>query len=37
MNVNVWDVPDQIKPLIASGKSVDTEKLVDPEVPYSEL
>lgn len=37
MNVNVWDVPDQIKPLIASGKSVDTERLVDPEVPYSEL
>lgn len=37
MNVNVWDVPDQVKPLIASGKSVDTEKLVDLEVPYSEL
>ena len=37
MNVNVWDIPDKVKPLIAEGKKVDPEKLVDPRVDYSEL
>lgn len=37
MNVNVWDVPDEVKPLIAEGKKIDPEKLVDPDVAYSEL
>lgn len=37
MNVNVWDIPDKVKPLIAEGKKVDPEKLVDPDVDYSEL
>lgn len=37
MNVNVWDVIDQIKPLIAERRSVDPEKLADPDVPYAEL
>ena len=37
MNVNVWDVPDQVKPLIATGKSVDAERLADPGVAYSQL
>ena len=37
MNVNVWDVPDQVKPLIAAGKSVDVERLSDPGVAYSQL
>lgn len=37
MNVNVWDVADQIKPLIEFGKQVDTDKLADPGVDYSAL
>ena len=37
MNVNVWDVIDQIKPLITAGTPIDTEKLVDPNVPYDML
>lgn len=37
MNVNVWDVIDEIKPLIAEHKSIDPDKLVDPAVPYTQL
>jgi NADPH-dependent 2,4-dienoyl-CoA reductase/sulfur reductase-like enzyme len=37
MNVNVWDVVDQIKPLITAGTHVDTNKLADPAVPYTSL
>lgn len=37
MNVNVWDVVDQIKPLIIAGAPVDTSKLADPAVPYTGL
>jgi 3-phenylpropionate/trans-cinnamate dioxygenase ferredoxin reductase subunit len=34
MNVNVWDVVDAIKPLIAGKVKVDPDKLADPGVPY---
>ena len=37
MNVNVWDVPDAVKPLIVSGKPVDRARLADPDVPLGEL
>lgn len=37
MNVNVWDVPDQVKPLIAERRTVDVARLTDPDVPFSEL
>lgn len=37
MSVNVWDVIDQIKPLIAGHKNVDPDQLIDPTVPYTEL
>lgn len=37
MNVNVWDVIEQIKPLIAEGRPVDPVKLADPAVPYADL
>lgn len=37
MNVNVWDVLDDIKPLIAAREPIDPEKLVDPGVPYDQL
>jgi 3-phenylpropionate/trans-cinnamate dioxygenase ferredoxin reductase subunit len=37
MNVNVWDVTDDIKALILSKAAVDPAKLADPEVPLAEL
>ncbi|GAA4483410.1 NAD(P)/FAD-dependent oxidoreductase [Microbacterium panaciterrae] len=37
MNVNVWDVIDQIKPLIAEHRVVDPVLLADPAVPYDQL
>lgn len=35
MNVNVWDVNDDIRALI--GKTVDTVRLADPQIPLTEL
>ncbi|HKC26680.1 MAG TPA: FAD-dependent oxidoreductase [Jatrophihabitans sp.] len=37
MNVNVWDVIDEIKPLIAGRTVVDVGKLTDPNTPYAEV
>ena len=37
MNVNVWDVTDDLKALIRSGQSIDRERLADPDTPLSEL
>ena len=37
MNVNIWDVLDNVKALIRSKSPVDTEKLADPQSPLSEL
>ena len=37
MNVNVWDVIDQIQDLVRSGRQVDVAKLADPDVPLSDL
>lgn len=37
MNVNVWDVIDQIKPLIIARKQVDAGQLANPDVPYTSL
>jgi 3-phenylpropionate/trans-cinnamate dioxygenase ferredoxin reductase component len=37
MNVNVWDVPDEVKPLIAGRTVVDPEKLTDPDTAYSDV
>jgi 3-phenylpropionate/trans-cinnamate dioxygenase ferredoxin reductase subunit len=36
MNVNVWDVSDDIQELIRSGRTVDLGKLTDPNVPILE-
>ena len=33
MNVNVWDVADPLRELIASGEEVDERRLADPGVP----
>jgi 3-phenylpropionate/trans-cinnamate dioxygenase ferredoxin reductase subunit len=37
MNVNVWDVQDDIQALIRSSGTVDTARLADPNVPLSEV
>jgi 3-phenylpropionate/trans-cinnamate dioxygenase ferredoxin reductase subunit len=37
MNVNVWDVVDDVGDLIRSGKPVDVARLTDPEVPLTEV
>jgi 3-phenylpropionate/trans-cinnamate dioxygenase ferredoxin reductase component len=37
MNVNVWDVTDDLQELIRSGREVDPERLRDPDVPVAEL
>jgi 3-phenylpropionate/trans-cinnamate dioxygenase ferredoxin reductase subunit len=36
MNVNVWDVSDDIQTLIREGRTVDLAKLTDPNVPILE-
>ena len=37
MNVNIWDVLDDIKSLIRSKTVVDPDKLADPQAPLGEL
>lgn len=37
MNVNVWDVTEQIQALIRSGRPVNPDQLTDPEVPLASL
>jgi 3-phenylpropionate/trans-cinnamate dioxygenase ferredoxin reductase subunit len=37
MNVNIWDVVDDVKPLIADAVVVDPARLVDPTIPYDDL
>lgn len=37
MNVNVWDVVDDIKALIAADHPIDLDRLADPDVPLSDL
>ncbi|MDR0341847.1 MAG: FAD-dependent oxidoreductase [Nocardiopsaceae bacterium] len=37
MNVNVWDVSDDIQDLIRSKRQVDTARLTDPDVPLNEV
>jgi 3-phenylpropionate/trans-cinnamate dioxygenase ferredoxin reductase subunit len=37
MNVNVWDVSDDIQALIQSGKRIDPARLSDPGIPLTEL
>jgi 3-phenylpropionate/trans-cinnamate dioxygenase ferredoxin reductase component len=37
MNVNVWDVTDQIQALIRSRLRVDHDRLADPDTPLTEL
>ena len=37
MNVNIWDVLDDVKALIGSKSPVDPEKLADPQSPLADL
>jgi 3-phenylpropionate/trans-cinnamate dioxygenase ferredoxin reductase subunit len=37
MNVNVWDVTDDIQALIRAGEPVDRRRLADPDVPLADL
>jgi 3-phenylpropionate/trans-cinnamate dioxygenase ferredoxin reductase component len=37
MNVNTWDMTDEIRELIRSGRPVDLARLADPAVPLTEL
>jgi 3-phenylpropionate/trans-cinnamate dioxygenase ferredoxin reductase component len=37
MNVNVWDVVDELKPIIAERKVVDPDKLTDDKVAWSDI
>ena len=37
MNVNVWDVPDEVRPLIVDRTVVDPDKLADPDTAYSDV
>jgi 3-phenylpropionate/trans-cinnamate dioxygenase ferredoxin reductase subunit len=37
MNVNVWDVGDDVEALIRSRAQVDTVRLADPDVPLANL
>jgi len=37
MNVNVWDVNDDIQTLIRSGTIVDQARLIDPDIPLTDL
>ena len=37
MNVNVWDVVEELKAIIAGGRPLDPKRLADPAVPLGEL
>jgi 3-phenylpropionate/trans-cinnamate dioxygenase ferredoxin reductase component len=37
MNVNVWDVNEDIQALIRSGGTVDPDRLADPDIPLTDL
>ena len=37
MNVNVWDVTDDIQALVRSGAAVNPDRLADPTVPLTEV
>jgi 3-phenylpropionate/trans-cinnamate dioxygenase ferredoxin reductase subunit len=36
MNVNIWEVTDQIQELIRSGARIDRDRLADADVPLNE-
>ena len=37
MNVNIWDVVDDLRAIITAGKVIDPARLADPSVPLGDL
>jgi NADPH-dependent 2,4-dienoyl-CoA reductase/sulfur reductase-like enzyme len=37
MNVNIWDVNDEIQGLIRSGRTLDPHRLADPDIPLTDV
>jgi len=37
MNVNVWDVVDDLREIVATGRPVDVRRLADEDVPLADL
>lgn len=37
MNVNIWDVVDDLRAVVQSGRSLDRSRLADPNVPLTDL
>jgi 3-phenylpropionate/trans-cinnamate dioxygenase ferredoxin reductase subunit len=37
MNVNIWDVNEQIQRLVRSGRRIEPAKLADPNTPLDQL
>jgi 3-phenylpropionate/trans-cinnamate dioxygenase ferredoxin reductase subunit len=37
MNVNVWDVVEDLKAVVGSGEAIDTGRLADPSVDLADL
>ena len=37
MNMNIWDVAEDIEQLIQSGRPVNTDDLADPDIPLPSL
>ena len=37
MNVNVWDVNDDIQSLIRSAREIDPARLTNPDIPLADL
>jgi 3-phenylpropionate/trans-cinnamate dioxygenase ferredoxin reductase component len=37
MNVNVWDVNEQVQALIRARRPIDRARLTDPDLPLEEL
>jgi hypothetical protein len=37
MNVNIWDVNEAIQAFVRGGRTVDTDRLADPNVPLDEF
>ena len=37
MNINVWDVAEDLKAIVASGRRADPDRLADPSIPLSDL
>jgi hypothetical protein len=37
MNFNVWDVVDEVRPVIVEQRVVDPDRIADPDVAWADL